>query len=151
MHTKKICLLDHSNSTIKSPIQHNKGKSIQIKQCKTCIQIVKYIWFLCPLKWCKAIKTGMKKTGYYHKHYPHTPPKDHFFSTWTQTSHCPFLTKSHVKGSNCVKWSWYTTLKINNKHQTKVSAHFVFFPVCKYSVLVCPTGFEFFFSVQIKA
>ena len=63
----------------------------------------------------------------------------------------PFTMKSHVKGSNCVKWSWYTTLKINNKHQTKVSAHFVFFPVCKYSVLVCPTGFDFFFSVQIKA
>ena len=45
-------------------------------------------------------------------------------------------TKSLVKGSNCVKWSWYTTLKINNKHQTKVSAHFVFSPVCEYSVRV---------------
>ena len=32
-------------------------------------------------------------------------------------------------------WS-NTTLKINNKHQTKGSAHFVFFPVCEYSVLV---------------
>ena len=29
---------------------------------------------------------------------------------------CPFATKSHTKGSNCVKWSRYTTLKINNKH-----------------------------------
>ena len=29
----------------------------------------------------------------------------------------PFTTKSHVKGSNCVKWSWYTTLKINNTKQ----------------------------------
>ena len=43
----------------------------------------------------------------------------------------PFATKSHAKGSNCVKGSWDTTLKINNKHQTKVSAHFVFFPVCE--------------------
>ena len=51
--------------------------------------------------------------------------------------------KSHAKGSNCVKWSRYTTLKINNKHQTKVSAHFVFSPVCKYN-LIYPTGFDFF-------
>ena len=43
-----------------------------------------------------------------------------------------------------VKWSWYTTLKINNQHQTKGSVHFIFFPVCKYSVLVYPTGFDFF-------
>ena len=64
--------------------------------------------------------------------------------TWPQTSHCPFATKSHAKGSNCVKWSWYTNLKINNKHQTKVSAHFVFSPVCEYSVLVYPIGFDFF-------
>ena len=55
-----------------------------------------------------------------------------------------FATKSRAKGSNCVKWSWYTPLKINNKHQTKVLAHFVFFLVCKYSVLVYPTGFDFF-------
>ena len=41
-------------------------------------------------------------------------------------------------------WSWYTSLKINNKHQTKVSAHFIFFPVCEYSVLVYPTGLDFF-------
>ena len=34
----------------------------------------------------------------------------------------------------------YTTLKINNKHQTKVSAHFVFSPVCEYIVLVYPTA-----------
>ena len=42
-----------------------------------------------------------------------------------------------------VKWSQYTTLKINNKQQIQVSAHFVFFPVCKYIVLVYPTGFDF--------
>ena len=52
--------------------------------------------------------------------------------------------KSHAKGSNRVKWSQYITLKINNKHQTKVSAHFVFFPVCEDSVLVYSTGFDFF-------
>ena len=57
---------------------------------------------------------------------------------------------SYAKGSNCVKWSRYTTLKINNKHETKVSSHFVFFPVCKDSVLVYPTGFDFFHS-KIKA
>ena len=57
---------------------------------------------------------------------------------------CPFTTKSHAKGSNCVHWSRCTTLKINNKHQTKVSAHFIFFPVCEQSVLVYPTGFDFF-------
>ena len=51
--------------------------------------------------------------------------------TWPQTSCCPFATKSHAKGSNCVKWSWYTTLKINNKRQTNVSAPLVFFPVCE--------------------
>ena len=66
--------------------------------------------------------------------------------TWPQTSRCPFTTKSHVKGSNCVKWSRYTTLKINNQHQMKVSAPFVFSPVCKYSVLVYPTGLDFFHS-----
>ena len=43
-----------------------------------------------------------------------------------------------------VKWSQYITLKINNKHQTKVSAHFVFFPVYKYNILVYPTGLDFF-------
>ena len=45
--------------------------------------------------------------------------------------------KSLAKGSNCVKWSQYTTLKISNTntHQTKVSAHFIFFPVCEYSVV----------------
>ena len=35
-------------------------------------------------------------------------------------------------------------LKIDNKHQIKVSAHFVFFPVCEYIVLVYPTDFNFF-------
>jgi len=35
-----------------------------------------------------------------------------------------------------------TTLKVNNKHQTKVSTYFVFFPVCKYIVLVYPVGFD---------
>ena len=69
--------------------------------------------------------------------------------TWLQTSHGHFATKSHAKGSNCVKWSWYTTLKINNKHQIKVSAHFVFFPVCEYIVLVYPT--DWFFHSKIKA
>ncbi len=49
-----------------------------------------------------------------------------------------------------VKWSWDTTLKINNKHQTKVSAPLVFFPVCEYSFLVYPTGFDFFHA-KIKA
>ena len=49
-----------------------------------------------------------------------------------------------------VKWSRCTTLKINNKHQTKVSAHFVFFPVCEYSVLVYPTGIDFFFTKKWK-
>ena len=67
-----------------------------------------------------------------------------FWPTWPQTSRCPFTTKSHVKGNNCVKWSRYTTLKFSNKHQVKVLAHFIFFPVCKYSVLVYPTGFDFF-------
>ena len=51
----------------------------------------------------------------------------------------PFLYKIPCEGSNCVKRSWYTTLKINNKHQIKVSAHFVFFPVCK---IHCFTGFD---------
>ena len=41
--------------------------------------------------------------------------------------------KSHVKGSNCVKWSQDTTLKTNHKNQIKISAHFVFFPVCQPS------------------
>ena len=44
-----------------------------------------------------------------------------------------------------------TTLKINNKHQTKISAHFVFFQVCQYSVLVYPTGFDFFFPLKNKS
>ena len=74
----------------------------------------------------------------------HSPPVYYFWfcsftfhePTWPQTSHCPFAMKSHAKGSNCIKWSGYTTLKIDNKHQTKVSAHFVFSPVCEYSVLV---------------
>ena len=48
-----------------------------------------------------------------------------------------------MKGSNCVKGSRYTTLKISNKNQIKVSACFVFSPVCEYSVLVYPTGFDF--------
>ena len=52
--------------------------------------------------------------------------------------------KSLAKGSNCVKWSQYTIKKIDNKHQTKTSAHFVFFPVCEYIVLLYPTGFDFF-------
>ena len=51
----------------------------------------------------------------------------------------PFLYEIPCEGSNCVKQSWYTTLKINNKHQIKVSAHFVFFPVCK---IHCFTGFD---------
>ena len=59
--------------------------------------------------------------------------------------------KSLVKGSNCVRWSQYTTLKISNKqlkHQTKVSAHFVFSPSCvkciQCSCTSCrfPTGFK---------
>ena len=58
--------------------------------------------------------------------------------------------KSFAKGSNCVKRSRYTTSKINNKPQTKVSAHFVFFPVCEYSVLVYPTGFDFFSLKSVK-
>ena len=41
-----------------------------------------------------------------------------------------------------------TTLKINNKHET--TAHFVFFPIGEYSVLVFPTGLDFFHS-KIKA
>ena len=36
-------------------------------------------------------------------------------------------------GSNCVKWSQDTTLKTNHKNQIKISAHFVFFPVCQPS------------------
>ena len=52
--------------------------------------------------------------------------------------------KSHVKRSNRVKWSQDTTLKTNNKHQTKDSDRFAFFPVCKYIVLECPTGLDFF-------
>ena len=67
-----------------------------------------------------------------------------------QTSRFPFAMKSYAKGSNCVRWFRYTTLKISNKHQTKVSAPFVFFPVCEYSVLVYSTGFDFFHS-KIKA
>ena len=43
-----------------------------------------------------------------------------------------------------------TTLKINDKHQTKVSAHFVFSPVCKYTVLLYPTGFDFSLKNKIK-
>ena len=66
-------------------------------------------------------------------------------TTWPQTSCCPFSMKSHVKGSNCIKWSRYTTLKIINKLQIKVSAHFVFFPVCEY-----PTVFVFVFHSKIK-
>ena len=38
-----------------------------------------------------------------------------------------------------------TTLKINNKHET--TAHLLFFPICEYSVLVFPTGFDFFHSL----
>ena len=41
-------------------------------------------------------------------------------------------------------------LKINNKHQTKVSAQFMFFPVSKYSVLVYPKGLDFS-HLKIKA
>ena len=33
---------------------------------------------------------------------------------------------------------------VSNKHQIKVSAHFVFFLVCKYTVLAYPTGFDCF-------
>ena len=32
----------------------------------------------------------------------------------------------------------------NNKHQIKISAHFVFSPICEYIVLVYPTGLDFF-------
>ena len=56
----------------------------------------------------------------------------------------PVHKKSLAKESNWVKWSQYSTLKISNKHQRKVSVHFVFSPVCKYSVLVYPVGFDFF-------
>jgi len=48
-----------------------------------------------------------------------------------------------------VEWSQYTPLKINNKHQTNVSAHFVFSPVCEYSVLVYPI--IWFFSLKNKS
>ena len=58
----------------------------------------------------------------------------------------PFRHKIPCDREITVKWSRYTTLKINNKHQTKVSAHFIFFPVCEYCVLVDPTGFDFFHS-----
>ena len=68
--------------------------------------------------------------------------------TWPQSGCCPFTMQSHARGSNCVKWSWYTTLKINSKHQMKASAHFILFPVCEYSVLVYiyPVSFFSFFT-----
>ena len=121
------------------------------------------VYFNFPVKTCKML-TSLRLTLFTWIHRasersgaqdfvtisPQPLPCDHIIPTWPQTSRCPLHTKSDAKGSNCVKWSRYTTLKINNKHQTNVSAHFVFFPVCEYSVLVYPTGFDFFYS-KIKA
>ena len=49
-----------------------------------------------------------------------------------------------------VKWSSYETLKVNNKHQIKVSADFVVFPVCKYIVLVYIQQVLFYFIFLLK-
>ena len=64
---------------------------------------------------------------------PHPHLHKHIITHLAPDQPLPFATKSNVKGSKCVKLSWYTTLKINNKHQRKVSAYFVFFPVCEYN------------------
>ena len=50
-----------------------------------------------------------------------------------------------------VQLSRYTTLKINSKHKVKVSAHFIFFPFCEYTVLVYQTGFDYYFSLRTKS
>ena len=64
--------------------------------------------------------------------------------------HCNVEPTAELSLGNPMQREVTTTLKVNNKHQIKVSTHCVFFPVCKYIVLVYPTGFDFFHS-KIKA
>ena len=58
--------------------------------------------------------------------------------------------KPHVKGSNCVKWSQYTTVKISNKYQIKVSAHLCIFPSLQLHCSYISNNFWLFHS-EIKA
>ena len=78
--------------------------------------------------------TSVNITGYYGSPPPPPPPPPpqslagKGLTHLAPTSHCPFSTKSHSKGSNLCQMIMVDNFK--NKQQIKMSAHFAFPPVC---------------------